>query len=119
MVNFVSNANKYTPEGGTITITAEESPNMWDPEGAKQVIHCQVTDTGIGMSKGDLNSLFKPYWRSENPLAQEQKGTGLGMSLTKGLIESHGGRVWVESTINVGTTFHFTVPLADEREAVR
>jgi signal transduction histidine kinase len=118
MTNLVSNANKYTPANGTITILAEHVPNRWDPNGAPEVIHCAISDTGIGMSDVDLKKLFTAYWRSENPLAKEQPGTGLGMTLTRGLVEAHGGKIWVESTINVGTTFHFTVPLATEAEKV-
>lgn len=117
MTNFLSNANKYTPAGGTITVTAEHTPNYWDPDGAPEVIHCTITDTGIGMSEEDLRSLFKAYWRSSNPQAAEQPGTGLGMSLTRGLIEAHGGRVWVESRLGEGSTFHFTIPLAPQSEA--
>ncbi|MCE7948499.1 MAG: GAF domain-containing protein [Chloroflexi bacterium CFX4] len=116
MTNFVSNANKYTKPGGKVTIFAEHTRNVWDEGGATEVIHCAVTDTGIGMSQEDLQNLFKPYWRSENPDAREQPGTGLGMSLTRALIEAHGGRIWVESERGVGTTFHFTMPLAGERE---
>ena len=116
MTNFVSNANKYTPPGGTITITAEAIHDPQGPQGAPQVIHCAVQDTGIGMSEEDLSQLFVPYFRSENPKTREQPGTGLGMTITRGLIEQHGGRVWVESQLEVGTTFHFTLPLATEVE---
>jgi signal transduction histidine kinase len=116
MTNFVSNAYKYTPPGGTITIMAEHAPNHWDLQGPEEVVHCAVSDTGIGMSEEDLQKLFTAYWRSDNPRAREQPGTGLGMTLTRGLIEAHGGKIWVESTLDVGTTFHFTVPLATETE---
>ncbi len=116
MTNFISNANKYTKPGGTVTIFAERTRNLWDENGAAEVVHCAVSDTGIGMSAEDLRNLFKPYWRSDNPAAKEQPGTGLGMSLTRGLIEAHGGRIWVESELGVGTTFHFTIPLAQQSE---
>lgn len=116
MINFVSNANKYTEPDGDIYVTAAATQNVWDINGAPEVIHCAVKDTGIGMSEADLNNLFKAYWRSDNPKAREQAGTGLGMSLTRGLIEAHGGRIWVESQLGEGTTFHFTIPLAGERE---
>jgi len=119
LTNFVSNANKYTPSGGVVTIKAEVVPNKWDPAGAPEVLHCAVTDTGIGMDPEDLKKLSTPYFRSENPLAQEQSGTGLGMTITYALIEAHGGIVWVESELEVGSTFHFTVPLALEKEKVR
>ncbi|MEP7288095.1 MAG: GAF domain-containing protein [Chloroflexota bacterium] len=112
MTNFVSNANKYTPPDGAITIMAEVTENKWNPNGSPEVIHCAIVDTGIGMDDEDLKKLFTPYWRSENARAREQPGTGLGMTLTRGLVEQHGGTIWVESIINVGTTFHFTVPLA-------
>ena len=119
MTNFVSNANKYTPPGGTITITAEAVENRWESTGAPQVIHCSVTDTGIGMSEEDLKKLYTPYWRSANPRAQEQPGTGLGMTLTRGLIEAHGGKIWVDSTLEVGSTFNMTVPLVPQEEVVK
>ncbi len=117
MTNLVSNANKYTPQGGTITIFAEATRNHWDPQGPPEVLHCYVQDTGIGMSEEDLRKLFTPYFRSENPKTREQPGTGLGLTITKGLVELHGGKIWVESTLNEGTTFHFTIPLATEEEA--
>jgi signal transduction histidine kinase len=119
LVNFVSNAYKYSPSGGSITIHAEVTRNLWDPQGASHVVHCYVKDTGIGMSEEDLAKLFKPYFRSENPKTREQPGTGLGLTITKGLIEQHGGRVWVESELEVGTTFHFTIPLAPEQTQIK
>jgi signal transduction histidine kinase len=109
LTNFISNANKYTPPSGMITVRAEATSNGWDPDGAPEVIHCAIVDTGIGMTEEELTKLGTAYWRSDNPRAREQPGTGLGMTLTKGLIEAHGGQFWVESTLNVGTTFHFTV----------
>ncbi|MBN1680304.1 MAG: GAF domain-containing protein [Anaerolineae bacterium] len=116
MTNFISNANKYTPPGGTITIHAKASRNLWDPQGPPNVIHCYVADTGIGMSQEDLSQLFVPYFRSENPKTREQPGTGLGLTITRGLIFQHGGQIWVESKVDEGTTFHFTIPVATEHE---
>ncbi|MHB8627210.1 MAG: GAF domain-containing protein [Aggregatilineales bacterium] len=112
LTNFISNANKYTPEGGTVRISAEAVANRWDLDGAPQVIHCWVQDTGYGMDEDDLKKLSTPYFRSENPLTREQPGTGLGMTITYALVEAHHGHVWVESEVNKGTTFHFTVPVA-------
>jgi len=109
LTNFVSNANKYTPEGGIIRVKAMVSDT---DEAVQSMIHCQVIDTGYGMSDDDVKKLSTPYFRSENPLAREQPGTGLGMTISYALIEAHGGRVWVESELGEGTTFHFTVPLA-------
>jgi signal transduction histidine kinase len=119
LTNFISNANKYTKPHGKVTIFAEHTRNVWDENGAPEVVHCAVSDTGIGMSAEDLRNLFRPYWRSDNPEAKDQPGTGLGMSLTRGLIEAHGGRIWVESELGVGTTFHFTIPVAKEGEKIK
>ncbi|MBX3066750.1 MAG: GAF domain-containing protein, partial [Anaerolineae bacterium] len=117
MTNFISNANKYTPISGTITFTADPTMNIWDTSGPAEVLYCTVSDTGIGMDENDLSKLFTAYWRSDNPRAREQPGTGLGMTLTRGLIEAHRGKLWVESKLNVGTTFHFYIPLASTMEA--
>jgi signal transduction histidine kinase len=78
------------------------------------VLHIYVRDTGIGMNKEDLEKLFTPYFRSENPLAREQPGTGLGLTITRGIVEGHGGKIWVESELGEGTAFHLTVPIAVE-----
>jgi signal transduction histidine kinase len=116
MTNFISNAHKYTPPGGTITIHAELARNVWDLQGAPRVLHCFVKDTGIGMSEGDLRQLFTAYFRTAE--AREMAtGTGLGLTITRGLIEQHGGTVWVESAPNAGTTFHFTIPVVTEQDA--
>jgi signal transduction histidine kinase len=115
MTNFISNAHKYTPPNGTITIHAELARNVWDLQGAPRVLHGFVKDTGIGMSEGDLHQLFTAYFRT--PEAREMAtGTGLGLTITRGLIEQHGGTVWAESAPNEGTTFHFTIPVVTEQD---
>jgi signal transduction histidine kinase len=112
LINFVSNANKYTTEGGRITIGAERVNNQWDPQGAAEVVHVWVKDTGIGISLEDQKKIFEKFFRSEDQKAREAPGTGLGLNITKSLIEMMGGRVWFESEFRLGTTFHFTVPVA-------
>ena len=115
MTNFMTNSNKYTPEGGKIIVRAEEALNVWDKEGVRRVIHVQIVDDGIGISPEDLKKLFNVrYFRTDEAKATDEPGTGLGMVLTRGLIEQHGGKVWVESELGKGSTFHFTIPLADE-----
>lgn len=118
LTNLVSNAHKYTPHKGTITIGASPETDMLDKKGRQlpPLLHVRVTDTGIGMSEDDVDKLFTPYFRSQNPLAQEQLGTGLGLTITRGIIEQHHGDIWVESALGVGTTFHFTIPLALQSE---
>ena len=113
LTNLVSNAHKYTPEGGNIIIGAEETSNQWDPEGAKQVVHLWVKDDGIGISIEDQAKIFTKFFRSDDSKAREAPGTGLGLNITKSLVEMQGGRIWFESEYRQGTTFHFTVPVAE------
>jgi len=112
LTNFVSNANKYTPESGRIILGAERSANQWDAQGAAEVVHIWVKDNGIGISLEDQKKIFEKFFRSEDQKAREAPGTGLGLNITKSLIEMMGGRVWFESEFRLGTTFHFTVPVA-------
>ena len=112
VTNLVSNANKYTPEGGIVTVGAEESANQWDPEGAAEVVHIWVQDNGIGIGPEDQNKIFRKFFRSDDSKAREAPGTGLGLNITKSLIEMMGGRIWFESEFRQGTIFHFTVPVA-------
>ncbi|MFN8528977.1 MAG: GAF domain-containing protein [Anaerolineae bacterium] len=116
LVNLVSNAHKYSPEGGEITVAAFVDTTLRDNKGRAlpPMLHVYVKDTGIGLSPEDLNRLFTPYFRSDNPEAQAQPGTGLGLTITNGLIRGHGGIIWVESELGVGTTFHFTLPIVEE-----
>jgi len=111
--NLVSNAHKYTPEGGEIMVGAEASANQWDPEGAKQVVHLWVKDDGIGISIEDQAKIFQKFFRSEDTKAREAPGTGLGLNITKSLVEMQGGQIWFESEYRAGTTFHFTIPVAE------
>ena len=113
LTNLVSNAHKYTPEGGRIFVGAEATNNQWDPEGAKQVVHLWVKDNGIGISIEDQIKVFQRFFRSDDTKAREVPGTGLGLNITKSLVEMQGGRIWFESEFRKGTTFHFTIPVAE------
>jgi signal transduction histidine kinase len=113
LTNLVSNSNKYTSEGGLLVIGAESSPNHWDPEGAKQVVHLWLRDNGIGIAPEDQQKIFQKFFRSEDPKAREVSGTGLGLNITRNLVEMQGGRIWFESQYRQGSTFHFTVPVAE------
>ncbi len=118
LTNMVSNAYKYSPEGTEIVIKAEVQSKNLDTKGRDQgpALHISVKDSGIGMSPEDLAKLFTPYFRSDNPLTREQPGTGLGLTITRGLIQQHKGDVWVESELGKGTTFHFTIPIVVEKQ---
>jgi signal transduction histidine kinase len=112
LTNLVSNAYKYTPEGGQIEIRARSCS-----EGAKAVkqdgiVLCSVADTGVGIAPEDQECLFTKYFRADDPAVRSVKGTGLGLVITKSLVEMHGGEIWVESEVDKGSTFAFTVPVA-------
>ncbi len=116
LTNLVSNAHKYTPKSGVVTLAAYVDNALRDAKGRTlpPMLHIEVRDTGIGMSEEDLSRLFTPYFRSENPLAREQPGTGLGLTITQGIVLRHGGNIWVESQLGEGTVFHFTLPLVTD-----
>ncbi len=111
-INLVSNANKYTPENGQVIISAERTTNQWDSDGATDIIHIRVKDNGIGISLEDQKKIFQKFFRSDDQKAREAPGTGLGLNITKSLVEMMGGRIWFESEFRQGTTFHFTIPVA-------
>jgi len=113
ITNLVSNATKYTPQGGQITVAAEVCANKWDSAGAQKVVHMWVQDTGIGISAQDAAKIFQKFFRSEDPKTREVPGTGLGLNITKSLVEMQGGKIWFESEHRKGTTFHFTIPVAE------
>ena len=101
-INLVSNAIKFTPEGGTISINARLD---------KDKVKVEVADTGIGISQDDVEKLFDEFYRVDNKINQNVQGTGLGLPLAKKIVEAHGGTMWVTSELKKGTTFHFTLPL--------
>ncbi len=113
ITNLVSNAYKYTPVSGKILIAAEATDNQWDPEGAHKVVHFWVQDNGIGIGEEDQSKIFQKFFRSEDPKTREVTGTGLGLNITRSLVEMQGGRIWFESKFREGTTFHFSVPVAE------
>lgn len=109
MTNLLSNAHKYTPEEGRIEIGARQETQVDEETGdPRPVIHQWVRDTGIGMSEEDLEQLFTKFFRTARGKDMAQ-GTGLGLNITKNLIERHGGRIWVESEVGKGSIFHYTI----------
>jgi signal transduction histidine kinase len=96
--NLIGNAMKFTPHGGTITIRARAKNGD---------VLFTVSDTGSGIPREHLGDIFNPYWQAKRT---ERLGAGLGLSITKGIVEAHGGRIYVDSTPNAGTTFSFTLP---------
>jgi len=113
LTNLVSNANKYSPPQGKITVCAEHSPNQWDPLGAPQVIHISVHDSGYGITQDDQQKIFQKFFRAEDEKVREAPGTGLGLNITKNLVEMQGGKIWFLSEYRQGAIFHFTIPVAE------
>ena len=105
-VNLVSNAMKYTPRGGNVTITVEELP--CEKEGYMKV-KSEIKDTGIGMSKEYLPTLFEPFSREQNTTIGRIEGTGLGMPIVKKMVDLMGGSIEVASELGKGTVFTFTL----------
>ncbi len=104
--NLIGNSLKFTPPGGVVAISAEQRDG--------EVLFME-SDTGPGIEQQHLEDIFSPYWQAKRA---ERLGAGLGLPIARGIVESHGGRIWVESEPGKGTMFFFTLPLArEEREA--
>ncbi len=102
--NLLSNALKFTPDGGTVALAARKLADTNE-------IEISVTDTGIGIKPEDIKRLFTEFTQLETAYTKEYEGTGLGLALTKRLVELHGGRIWVESEFGKGSRFAFVLPL--------
>jgi len=96
--NLVGNALKFTPEGGTVTLAG-----AWE----NGEVRVSVIDTGSGISPEQLPHVFGRFWQAN---AADSRGLGLGLAIARGIVEAHGGRIWVESEPGVGSIFHFTLP---------
>ncbi|MEW5907688.1 MAG: HAMP domain-containing sensor histidine kinase [Patescibacteria group bacterium] len=103
--NLLDNALNYTPEGGNVRVTLENFGSS---------ARVSVKDTGIGIPKDDLYRLFMRFFRAKNAISIKTEGTGLGLYVSKNIIEAHGGKIWAESDEGKGTTFYFTIPFAIE-----
>jgi signal transduction histidine kinase len=130
MFNLLSNAVKFTPEGGRVTVKAgpvafpgekpgengprplpSPKPDNGGQEEPGEALLISVEDTGIGIRKEDLERIFKPFEQVASPLNRRQNGTGLGLPLSRRMIELHGGRIWAESEgPDKGSAFRFVIP---------
>ena len=108
LVNLLSNAVKFAPSGSTVTVTAVGSDNL---------ITLAVSDEGEGIAPENLNRLFKKFQQVDSSSQRRTGGTGLGLAITKALVEQHGGRIYVDSEVQKGTRFSFTLPAATVEEA--
>ncbi len=112
-INLLGNALKFIPEGGHIYVSAKN--NGLD----RDLIEVSVADTGIGISPDELEKIFDRFHQVEESLTREIQGTGLGLSIVKGLVEAHGGKIWVESENGKGSTFTFNLPAYSPERALK
>jgi signal transduction histidine kinase len=103
--NLVSNAIKFSPEGGLIVVRAREDGNS---------VVVSVSDPGLGIAPEKLDSVFGLFYQAEDPVSRRTGGMGLGLYISKEIVTRHGGRIWVESRLGEGSTFSFSLPRAEE-----
>jgi signal transduction histidine kinase/DNA-binding response OmpR family regulator len=101
LTNIIQNAVKFTPVGGHIDVNLTRTDDF---------VQFSVSDSGCGISPEEVDKVFDKFYRCANT-ASNTPGAGLGLSITKSLVELHGGRIWLESSVGTGTTFYFTIPL--------
>lgn len=105
LFNLLSNALKFTPQGGTIRVETQSDEEM---------AYVRVKDTGVGLTKEQTSRLFRPFSQVHDPMTTVRGGTGLGLYISRSLVDLHGGRIWCESEgVGEGSTFTFTLPLVD------
>jgi len=103
--NLLDNAIKYTREGGTITSGASlESDGL----------HFWVKDSGIGIPEDAKDRIFSRFFRAKNAISAETDGSGLGLFIAQSVVKRHGGKIWFESALNEGTTFHVLLPVVPQ-----
>ena len=107
IANLMSNAVKFTPEGGNIKLNAE----LVEEQGESCVIKVGVTDTGIGISPEQQERIFASFMQAESSTTRKYGGTGLGLPISKHIVETMGGKIWVESELDKGSTFAFTIKI--------
>jgi len=112
LTNLIGNAIKFTPEGGKIIISAKHLSKEKEGEYGDKVA-VSIKDNGIGIPPEHLEPIFEKFHQVEGSLQRSVSGTGLGLAITKGLVEAHQGKIWVESEVEKGSTFTFTLPLAE------
>lgn len=110
LTNLIDNAAKYSTDGKTVTISTELVENF---------VEMKITDEGVGIKKEDFDKVFKKFSRLENHLTSTTQGNGLGLYITKQLVENMGGQISFTSEINKGTTFRVLMPVYNQEEVLR
>ncbi len=115
LLNLLSNAHKYTPQGGNIEIYAEEMNSVTETAELRPMIHVTVKDDGIGIKEEEKMGIFSKYFRTSDTEVLKAPGTGLGLNITRNLVELHDGRIWFESEHEKGSTFHIVLPVVPQQ----
>jgi signal transduction histidine kinase len=105
--NLIDNAIKFTPKGGDITIFASVEENQ---------VHIVIGDTGIGISENDIPALFTKFYQIDSSSTRNYGGNGLGLYISKVIVESHNGKIWIESEDGTGTDVHISLPIKQENQ---
>jgi signal transduction histidine kinase len=119
LINLLSNALRYTPAGGHVTVSAMQvsgdgqigdSTAENGRQSTSPMLLMSVADTGQGIPEEDLSLIFERFYRADKSRARSSGGSGLGLAIARKIVEAHGGRIWVEALADQGSTFHFTLP---------
>jgi signal transduction histidine kinase len=117
LYNLLSNAVKFTPEGGTILVRIRPESGGTGGIGG---LRFSVIDSGIGLEPGDLERIFQPFEQAGNSAGHKSQGTGLGLALSRKMVELHGGKIWAASEgEGKGSSFHFVLPLFESIQPTR
>ena len=99
LANLIANALKFTSSGGVVTVRADRVGDE---------LRVSVLDTGTGIAVDKLEEVFERFWQVGK---NDRRGLGLGLYISRSIVDAHGGRIWAESTLGIGSAFHFTIPL--------
>ncbi|HLH31719.1 MAG TPA: ATP-binding protein [Terriglobia bacterium] len=116
LMNLVGNAIKFTDHGEVFIMVERETDNTQKPNGNELRLHFVVTDTGIGIPEDKQKVIFESFVQADGSMTKRYGGTGLGLSICSQLVNLMGGRIWVDSVVGRGSSFHFTVDVAIEHE---
>jgi signal transduction histidine kinase len=114
LFNLLTNAVKYSPAGGEVTLSIREPAALPPDHPPGSFLLVKVTDQGMGIPEVDLPHIWERFYRVDNSNTRRIGGTGLGLFIVKGLVELHGGRIWVTSAVGRGSVFTLTLPVATE-----
>jgi signal transduction histidine kinase len=103
VINLISNAVKFTPEGAITIVAWHEVEGGW--------VQVAVSDTGVGIADTDIDKVFEPFGQASEGRAIGARGSGLGLPICREIVEHHGGRLWLQSRVGAGSTFQFTLPV--------